>query len=184
VAVLDALGVRQAVLCGLSMGGYVIFELLRRHPERVRALILADTKPQADSAEAKRGREALIQVAQRDGQDGMIEQLLPRLIAPATQATQPEVAGQVREMARRWSVPGLVGALRVLRDRPDSTETLRGVRVPTLVLVGSEDEIAPPIRRTRWRSSSPTLSITSCLPLDTSRPWSSPWQPAGSWPTS
>jgi len=74
----------------------------------------------------------------------VIEQLLPRLLAPATQATQPEVAGQVREMARRWSVPGFVGALRVLRDRPDSTETLRGVRVPTLVLVGSEDEIAPP----------------------------------------
>jgi len=144
VAVLDAFGVRQAVLCGLSMGGYVIFELLRRHPERVRALILADTKPQADSAEAKRGREALTQVAQQEGQDGVIEQLLPRLLAPATQATQPEVAGQVREMARRWSVPGLVGALRVLRDRPDSTETLRGVRVPTLVLVGSEDEIAPP----------------------------------------
>jgi len=50
----------------------------------------------------------------------------------------------VREMAGRWSVPGLVGALRMLRDRPDSTETLRGVRVPTLVMVGSEDEIAPP----------------------------------------
>ena len=144
VAVLDALGVRQAVLCGLSMGGYVIFELLRRHPGRVKAMILADTKPQADSAEAKRGREELTQVAQRDGQDAVIERLLPRLLAPATQATQPEVAGQVREMARRWSVPGLVGALRTLRDRPDSTETLRGVRVPTLVLVGSDDEIAPP----------------------------------------
>jgi pimeloyl-ACP methyl ester carboxylesterase len=144
VAVLDALGVRQAVLCGLSMGGYVIFEVLRQHPERVRAMILADTKPQADSAEAKRGREELTQVAEQQGQDAVIERLLPRLLASATQATQPEVAGQVREMARRWSVPGLVGALRVLRDRPDSSETLRGVRVPTLVLVGSDDEIAPP----------------------------------------
>src|SRR2546422_8693627 len=59
VAVLDALGVRQAVVCGLSMGGYVTFELLRRHPARVKALILADTKPQADSVEAKRGRDEL-----------------------------------------------------------------------------------------------------------------------------
>src|SRR5207245_11499539 len=83
-------------------------------------------------------------VAERGGQDAGIERLLPRLLAPATRAPQPEVAGQVREMARRWSLPGLVGALRVLRDRPDSSETLRGVRVPTLVLVGSEDEIAPP----------------------------------------
>ena len=144
VAVLDALGVRQAVVCGLSMGGYVIFELLRRHPARVKALILADTKPQPDSVEAKRGRDELTQVAQREGQDGVIERLLPRLLAPDTLTTQPEVAAQVREMAGRWSVPGLVGALRMLRDRPDSTETLRGVRMPTLVLVGSEDEIAPP----------------------------------------
>src|SRR5207244_11152816 len=101
VAVLDALGVRQAVLCGLSMGGYVIFELLRRHPGRVKAMILADTKPQADSAEAKRGREELTQVAQRDGQDAVIERLLPRLLAPATQATPPAVAGPARERARR-----------------------------------------------------------------------------------
>src|SRR5436190_476202 len=93
---------------------------------------------------AARGRAELTRVAEREGQGGVIERLLPRLLAPATQATQPEVAAQVHEMARRWSLPGLVGALRVLRDRPDSTETLRGVRVPTLVLVGSEDEIAPP----------------------------------------
>ncbi len=144
VAVLDALGAREAVLCGLSMGGYVIFELLRRHPGRVKAMILADTKPEGDSAEAKRGRDELTQVAQRDGPDAVIERLLPRLLASATQATQPDVVEQVRAMARRWSVPGLVGALRTLRDRPDSTETLRGVRVPTLVLVGSDDAIAPP----------------------------------------
>src|SRR5256885_1401629 len=117
---------------------------LRRHPARVKALILADTKPQADSVEAKRGRDELTQVAQREGQDAVIERLLPRLLAAETLATQPEVAAQVREMAGRWSVPGLVGALGMLRDRPDSTETLRGVRMPTLVLVGSEDEIAPP----------------------------------------
>lgn len=144
VAVLDALGARQAVLCGLSMGGYVIFELLRRHPDRVQALVLVDTKPDPDSADAKRGRDELAQVAERQGPDAVIERLLPRLLAATTLATQPEVVEQVREMARRWPVPALVGALRVLRDRPDSTETLRKVRVPTLVLVGSEDQIASP----------------------------------------
>src|SRR5260370_448441 len=94
--------------------------------------------------EAKGAREELTQVAQREGRDAGIERLLARLLAAATQSTQPEVAGQVREMAHRWSVPGLVGALRTLRDRPDSTDTLRGVRAPTLVLVGSEDQIPPP----------------------------------------
>lgn len=144
VAVLDAVGVRDAVLCGLSMGGYVIFELLRRHPERIRALILVDTKTVPDSAEAKRERDELSAVVERQGAEVLVERLLPRLLAPATQTTQPEVVGQVREMARRWSVPALVGALRTLRDRPDSSDTLRGVRVPTLVLVGHEDAIAPP----------------------------------------
>jgi 3-oxoadipate enol-lactonase len=144
VAVLDALGVESAAVCGLSMGGYVLFELLRRHPERVRAVILAGTRPDADSAEGKRNRAALADLAEREGQDAVAERLLPRLVAPQTAATQPEVVEQVREMARRWSVPGLVGALRASRDRPDSTDTLRGVRVPTLVLVGSDDAVAPP----------------------------------------
>lgn len=144
VAVLDGVGVREVVACGLSMGGYIIFELLRRHPDRIKALILADTKADADSADAKRGRDELVAVAERAGPDAVVERLLPRLVAPATQTTQPEVTGQVREMARRWSVPALVGAQRAMRDRPDSCKTLKGVRLPTLVLVGSEDAIAPP----------------------------------------
>jgi 3-oxoadipate enol-lactonase len=144
VAVLDAVGVRAAVVCGLSMGGYVIFELLRRHAERVRAIVLADTKAEADSKEGKRGRDELAALVTAQGPDALSDRLLPRLVAPATLATQPEVAVQVREMARRWTVPGLVGALRTLRDRPDSTATLRAVRVPTLVVVGQEDELSPP----------------------------------------
>ena len=144
VAVLDALGVRDAVVCGLSMGGYITFELLRRHPERVKALILADTKAEADGREAKRGREELVGLAEREGPGAVAERLLPRLLGPATRATQPEVTAQLREMALRWSVPALVGAQRAMGDRPDSAATLRAVRVPTLVLVGSDDEIAPP----------------------------------------
>jgi 3-oxoadipate enol-lactonase len=144
VAVLDALGIRAAVVCGLSMGGYVIFELLRRHAGRVRAIVLSDTKAGPDSEEGKRGRNELVALAEQRGQDAVIDRLLPHLLAPATLATQPEVVVQVREMARRWTVPGLVGALRTLRDRPDSTDTLRAVRVPTLIVVGQDDEVAPP----------------------------------------
>jgi YbgC/YbaW family acyl-CoA thioester hydrolase len=144
VAVLDALGIRAAVVCGLSMGGYIIFELLRRHAERVRALVLADTKAEPDSEEGKRGRDELAALATERGPDAVSDRLLPRLLGPATLATQPDVAAHVREMARRWTVPGLVGALRTLRDRPDSTATLRAVRVPTLILVGQDDDVSPP----------------------------------------
>ena len=144
VAVLDALAIRAAVVCGLSMGGYIIFELLRRHAGRVRAIVLVDTKVEPDSEQTKHDRDELAALAQRQGQDAVVARLLPRLLAPVTRATRPEVVAQVREMARRWTVPGLVGALRTLRDRPDSTATLSGVGVPTLIIVGQEDEVSPP----------------------------------------
>src|SRR5437773_2289891 len=137
----DAPGVRRAAVCGLSLGGYVTFELLRRHADRVSAVLLVDTKHEPDAPATKRERDELAALTERDGPEALVSRLLPKLLAPETQS---EVAEQVREMARRWSVPGLVGALQALRDRPDSTETLRQIRVPTLVLAGSEDQISPP----------------------------------------
>ncbi|MGH7644005.1 MAG: alpha/beta fold hydrolase [Gemmatimonadales bacterium] len=148
VAVLDALGVRQAVACGLSMGGYIVFELVRRHADRLKAIVLADTKAEADSPEARRGRDELAAVAARDGAGAVADRLLPRLLSPATHAAQPEVARQVREMIERQPVAGIVGALAALRDRPDSRATLGAVRVPTLVLVGGDDAITPPAAAT------------------------------------
>lgn len=144
VAVLDAVGVGQPVVCGLSMGGYVLFELLRRYPERVRAAVLCDTRPQADSAEARRNRDELAALAVERGPDAVAERLLPGLLAPATLADQPEVMTQCRDMARRCSVAGMVGALRAMRERPDSTPLLETIRVPTLVVVGAEDRASPP----------------------------------------
>jgi 3-oxoadipate enol-lactonase len=144
VAVLDAAGVDRAVLCGVSMGGYVAFELLRRHPDRLRALVLCDTKATADSPDAKRGRDELAVVAEREGIAAVADRLVPRLLAPVTRATQPDVESFVRAIILRTSVAGVVGALRALRDRPDSTDLLPRIGVPTLVLGGADDEISPP----------------------------------------
>ena len=144
VAVLDAAGVDRAVVCGLSMGGYVTFELLRRHPDRVHALILCDTKAEADSPQARHGRDELAALAERAGATAVAERLLPELLAPATHTAQPEVVQQVKAMIAGTSVAGLVGALHALRDRPDSTALLPQIRVPTLVLGGADDQIAPP----------------------------------------
>jgi pimeloyl-ACP methyl ester carboxylesterase len=144
VAVLDAVGVGQAVVCGLSMGGYILFELLRRHPERVRAAVLCDTRPQADAPEAQRTRDELTALAEERGSDSVGERMLPGLLAPATLTDQPEVMTQCRDMARRCSVAGIVGALHAMRERPDSTPMLGSIRVPTLVVVGAEDRTTPP----------------------------------------
>jgi 3-oxoadipate enol-lactonase len=144
IQVLDALRVDRAVVCGLSMGGYIAFELLRRHPARVRAAILCNTKADADSAEAKRGRDELAAVAQQKGAGAVAEQLLPRLLSRATVAAQPDVVKQVQGMITRTSVAGIVGALSAMRDRPDSTPLLGTIAVPVLVVAGAEDHIAPP----------------------------------------
>lgn len=144
VAVLDALGLKQAVFCGLSMGGYILFELLRRHPDRVQGLVLTDTRAESDSAEGKRGRDDMVAVAERDGAAGIAKLMLPKLLAPATAQTQPEVVRQVEAMILRTPVPGIVGALRAMRERPDSRPLLTEIRIPTLVLVGAEDALTPP----------------------------------------
>jgi len=139
---LDAVGVDDVVLCGLSMGGYVAFEFLRRHRPRVRGLVLVDTRAGADSAEGRKGRE----VAMADLRDGgpplIAEQMLPQLLGSGASDALRE---QVRSMMSSAPPAGVLGALAAMRDRPDSTELLPSLAgVPTLVLVGAEDRLTPP----------------------------------------
>ncbi len=144
VAVLDALGTPHTVCCGLSMGGYILFELWRRHPGRVRALILCDTKSEADTPEGKRGRDELATMARDAGVGAVAERLLPKLVGRTTRAENPALVETIRTMVQRSPVAGIVGALQAMRDRPDSTPRLAEVAVPTLVLVGTDDELTPP----------------------------------------
>jgi len=143
LALLDALGDGEIVLCGLSMGGYIAFEFLRRWRERVRGLILMGTRPEPDSAEGRRARDQLIGRVREQGGIAAAEAMLPRFFSAQV---PPEIIEQVRAMILRTPVPGIVGALSAMRERPDSTpllETLTGI--PTLVLVGAEDMITPPV---------------------------------------
>lgn len=143
IGVLDESKIRQAVICGLSMGGYIAFEILRNHPERVRAAILCNTKAAADTREAKRDRDAMAELARQHGAAAVAEQLVPKLLSRATFENQPRVVNEVREMITRAPVRGIAGALHALRERPDSTPLLRTMRVPVLVIAGAEDQIAP-----------------------------------------
>jgi YbgC/YbaW family acyl-CoA thioester hydrolase len=143
VQVLDALGIDRAVVCGLSLGGYILFDLLRRHAGRIRAAVFCNTKATADSPEARRGRDEMAALAEREGVGAVAERLLPQLLAPATVAAQPDVVTHVRDMIGRTPLPGLVGALRALRDRPDSTPMLGSFGVPVLAVAGADDKIAP-----------------------------------------
>ncbi len=142
VGILDALGISRVVLCGLSLGGYIAFEFLRRFRERVRGLVLADTRAEADSVEGRKAREGLIARIREQGAIAAAEAMLPRFFTPQV---SPEIIERIRNSILRTPVAGLVGALSAMRDRPDSTSllpTLTGI--PTLVLVGAEDMITPP----------------------------------------
>ncbi len=141
-ALLDAVGVDDVVLVGLSMGGYITFEFLRRHRPRVRALVLSDTRAQADGAEARRAREAAMVEAREGGAPLIAEKMLPRLLT----AGAPEALREdVRAMMAAAPVSGIIGALAAMRDRPDSTDILPGLTgLPTLIVVGAEDVITPP----------------------------------------
>src|SRR5215204_3995679 len=143
-SLLDALKVERAVLGGLSMGGYVAFEFFRRFPERVRALVLADTRPQADTDEARHAREGNAQRVLRGGMASLVDSMLPKLLSAATRESKPDVVERVRTMMLGIVPEGAAAALRAMGVRRDQTDLLPSIDVPTLIVVGGEDTITPP----------------------------------------
>nr|PZN82377.1 MAG: alpha/beta hydrolase [Acidobacteriota bacterium] len=132
------------VLGGLSMGGYAAFAMMRRHPSRVRALILADTRAGADSAEARANRGRLLSLVRESGAAGVATQMLPTLVGETTKRDRPEVVARVRALIEANSAAGIARAIERLRDRPDSTPLLKAIAIPVLVVAGAEDVITPP----------------------------------------
>jgi pimeloyl-ACP methyl ester carboxylesterase len=143
LALLDRLELESVVLGGLSMGGYVAMELLRRAPERVSVLLLADTKASADSAEAKHGRLGTAEAVEREGTAALGETLLPVLLGAATLKRRPSVAGRVRALISAAPAPAVAWASRAMAARPDSFDVLRTTDVPALVVVGEQDALSP-----------------------------------------
>ena len=143
-ALLDELNIERAVVGGLSMGGYVVLAFLRAHPERVGALVLADTRAQADTDDARRTREETARRALAEGMEPIADVMLPKLLAPATRERRPDVVARVREMILGTKPEGAAAALRGMAARRDQTDLLEAINVPTLIIVGSEDAITPP----------------------------------------
>lgn len=140
-ALLRHLGVEKAIVVGLSMGGYAAFELWRREPGLVRALVLADTKAGADSDEAKANREKFAKTAEERGLGWVADESVPKLLRPTP---DPAVEREVRALVATSSIAGVAAAQRGMAKRPDSTATLATVRVPTLCILGAEDQYFPP----------------------------------------
>jgi 3-oxoadipate enol-lactonase len=144
IDLLDSLHVKQAVIAGLSMGGYVAFAMLRHAARYFRGLILADTRPQADTPQAVEGRKRLLQFVQEKGSAAVADEMIPKLLGETTRKTHPEVVERVRSLILASSAEALAGEIHALMTRPDSTPLLATIHFPTLIVVGDEDTVTPP----------------------------------------
>jgi pimeloyl-ACP methyl ester carboxylesterase len=142
-ALVTEIGATRVVLGGFSMGGYIALAFARRHAPMLHGLILIDTKAEADSDEAKKGRYALAERARSEGKGIVIEGMLPRLLGETTRAVRPEIVVRTREISSACTLDGIAGALHAMAERQSSVEDLPSITVPALVIVGHDDVITP-----------------------------------------
>jgi pimeloyl-ACP methyl ester carboxylesterase len=160
ISLLDALQIDRAVVGGMSMGGYILLDLLERYPQRISAACFIATKSSADDEEGRARRSAMAAQAERLGANPIIKNFAELLFAPETSARQPALIAQVTSWMRSTPARALAGGLLAMRDRKDYTPLLPGFRQPSLVVIGSED---------RASSRSAVELFTKGLPNCTSR---------------
>jgi len=156
---LDRLEIGSAVIGGLSLGGYVAFGVLRQRPERVSALILADTRSGADGEQAREGRVRILQVLEKDGPSAVFAEMRPKLFGATTHADRRAVVAQARGLAESQTSAAIEGAIRAMLDRPDSTPMLGTIAVPTLIVVGEEDVMTPPAESEGMQAAIPRATL-------------------------
>ena len=146
----------EVVPVGVSMGGYLAFELWRQAPGRIPGLVLADTRAGPESDEGRVGRERTIELIRQRGAAGLWEEMAPKLFSPAA---DPEIVERARSVALERTPDDLVACVEAIRDRPDSRPTLPTIDVPTLVLVGEKDELTPPPESAAIASGIPAAKL-------------------------
>ena len=143
-SLLDDLNIQKATLVGLSMGGYILMAFYRLYPDRVRGLVLADTRAQADTPDGRAARYEMIRTADTLGTNAIADIMIPRLLSPHTVKTNPDLVASVRRMIVHNSVETIVSDLRAMAERHDSVPLLATIARPTLILVGELDQSTPP----------------------------------------
>lgn len=141
---LEDLKVDQLVVLGLSMGGYVAFPLVERLGERVRGLVLSNTRATADDENTIADRHRLAAEIENAGVEVAADELLPKLLGTSTMLDRPDLVDRVRAMVLENKESGVASALRAMAGRPDATEALKKVACPVLVIAGEEDQLIPP----------------------------------------
>jgi 3-oxoadipate enol-lactonase len=142
------------------MGGYLEFTLCRRFPELIFGLVFADTRAEADKPEQSRWRFDLAQRTAAIGSAAVIDDMLPKLLSHKAYERQPALVELVKSIQAAAPVPGIIGDLMAMAERPDSTGLLDSIKVPTLVIVGEDDVLTPPADAERIARGIPGATLT------------------------
>jgi len=142
-ALVESLAPDRCVLGGFSMGGYVLFRYLARHPDRLTAVLLLDTRAEADTPEGRQRRYDAIARIEREGPAGYLDDFVKLTVSPKTLETRADLVQTVRMLMEGGRPASLTGALRAMAERPDSTPLLSSIRLPTLIVVGADDKATP-----------------------------------------
>jgi 3-oxoadipate enol-lactonase len=158
---LNRLSIEQAIICGLSMGGYASFAFQRKYSERISALILADTRATSDNEEGKQGRYEMAELARDKGASAVVDKMLPRLLGETSQRKKPALVERVKAMIESAQPEGIAQALLAMAGRLDSTGLLPQIGCPALIIVGNEDKLTPPSESEKISQAIPdsTLAI-------------------------
>jgi pimeloyl-ACP methyl ester carboxylesterase len=154
---LDRLEIDDATIGGLSMGGYVTFALFRLAPERFTGMILADTRPAADSADGRAARMKMRELLAARGPRAIAEQMLPKLLSADA---GPDLVARVRAMIEAVPSDAIDAALAAMMDRPDSTPDLPRMACPAIVIVGEHDQVTPLAEAERMQAMMPRSRLT------------------------
>ena len=135
IAVLDHLRVDKVIAAGISMGGYIVMQMLRDAPQRIEGVILIDTRERADSDRGREDRLKTIAEIEKNGIEPIVDSMLPKMILTASRRDA------FREIMMTSTPAGMIAAQRAMSARPDSSSTLRALKAPARVIVGDHDPI-------------------------------------------
>jgi pimeloyl-ACP methyl ester carboxylesterase len=139
--VLDNLKIHKAIFLGLSMGGYVIFNMVRLFPEKVSALILCDTTPSSDTEQKRQNRLELIKQIEEKGVEILVQQMIPNLLSEHTLLYNKPLVNWIKQKFLNVKPESAIAALKAMANRKDHTELIKKTKIPTLLIFGEEDKI-------------------------------------------
>jgi pimeloyl-ACP methyl ester carboxylesterase len=144
IALMDELDFKKVILCGLSMGGYIALRAVEREPKRFKGLILCDTKSEADTNEGKIKRSETMKAVREKGVEVFARAFVKSIFAEKTFKKNPDAVAKIRKIIENNSPTAICGTLLALAARTDTTESLKNIDIPTLILVGEEDKLTTP----------------------------------------